>query len=303
MRMTAGSDSPHTLHAGPLDLPFLWRPGNQRHYLFCDTTWRLCSAQASFTSECSSRLLRDAARAEARTYRQMKHIFPTSQYVKEDLVANYGVPPEKVTVVGTGRGIIQPFHGAKDYTNGKILYVAKGRFEDKGGPMVLAAFERARQMNPRLQLTIVGQDSYMRELQLPNVTTYGFVSVEELQRLFNTHSLFLMPAINEPWGLVYLEAMACRMPIVGLNRNAFPELSGGGKYGFGLDQPDPGELARVILDAFSRPEMTARMGNAAQIWCLETFTWEKTVARIVDTINMLAVRDQRVREVKHGCTG
>jgi len=228
-------------------------------------------------------------------YRQVEHIFATSRYVRQDLMDHYGVPAGKVTVVGTGLGVIQPFHGAKDYANGKILFAAKGRFEDKGVPMVLAAFERARRRNPALQLTIVGQEPGSLGISgLPNVTVPGFVPIEDLQRLFETHSLFLMPARNEPWGLVYLEAMACRMPIVGLNRNAFPEFTDGGKYGFGLDEADPDTLARIMVEVFEQPARLERMGAAAQAWCLEQYTWEKTVGRIVETIETLA------KESPHG---
>jgi glycosyltransferase involved in cell wall biosynthesis len=112
----------------------------------------------------------------------------------------------------------------------------------------------------------------------------GFVSVEELQELFNTHSLFLMPALNEPWGLVYLEAMACKMPIMGLTRNSFPELSGHGKYGFAIDEADPAMLAHALVEAFRNPERLKEMGEQGQRFCLSTFSWNKTVDRILEVV-------------------
>jgi glycosyltransferase involved in cell wall biosynthesis len=112
----------------------------------------------------------------------------------------------------------------------------------------------------------------------------GFVSVEELQELFNTHSLFLMPALNEPWGLVYLEAMACKMPIMGLNRNSFPELSGHGKYGFAIDEADPAMLAHALVEAFRNPDRLEEMGEQGQRFCLSAFSWNKTVDRILEVV-------------------
>ena len=113
---------------------------------------------------------------------------------------------------------------------------------------------------------------------------HGFVSLEALQAMFDTHALFLMPAYNEPWGLVYLEAMACKMPVMGLNRNSFPELSGHGQYGFIINQPDPVQIAYTLIEAFQRPSILHLMGEQAQAFCLEHYSWENTVSRMLDVI-------------------
>ena len=281
---TARSISNLTLHTGTLDLPFFIFPQNQKHFLFCDATWNLWATYSSGMKGYSIKLLNDAENLERKAYHQMEHIFPISDYVKENLVAHYGVNPQKITVVGTGLGVIKPYYGLKDYSNGKILFAAKGRFEDKGGNLVLEAFKIALKSNPILELTIVGRNEYTEKIHLPNVKTYGFIPIEELQDIFNNSSLFIMPAINEPWGLVYLEALACKMPIVGLNRNSFPEISDYGKYGFGLDNENPEELAKIIINVFGNPERMKEMGQKAQEYCLNKFTWNNTVSKIIQTI-------------------
>jgi glycosyltransferase involved in cell wall biosynthesis len=73
-----------------------------------------------------------------------------------------------------------------------------------------------------------------------------FIPLPELQELFNRSSLFVLPALNEPWGMVYLEAMACRTPVLGLKRGSLPELTRDGKLGFLLDRPDATMLADAI---------------------------------------------------------
>jgi len=282
---TANSNTNLTLHTGTLDLPFFKFPRNQKHYLYCDTTWSLWSSCSTNMNNYSKKLLYDAEKYEKKAYHQMEHIFPISEYVKDNLVTHYEIDPKKITVVGTGLGIIKPFHGKKNYSNGKILFAAKGRFEDKGGSMVLEAFKLALKTNPNLELVIVGQNEYTEKINLPNVKTYGFISIEELQNIFNESSLFLMPAINEPWGLVYLEALACKMPIVGLNRNSFPEISGYGEYGFGIDDINPNKLSEVLIQAFSNCQKLEEIGIKGQEYCLENFNWTNTVSKIINTID------------------
>lgn len=281
---TKKSDSNLTLHTGTLDLPFYNFPRSQKHYLFCDSTWDLWSKYAASASRYSKRMLQNIDKLESESYHQVEHIFPISEYVKNNLVEHYGIKPSKITVVGTGLGVIKPYYGVKNYSNGKILFAAKGRFEDKGGSLVLEAFKIALKNNPALELNIVGQNEYTKNILLPNVKTYGFLSVEELQKLFNESSLFLMPAINEPWGLVYLEALACRMPIVGFNRNSFPEISGNGKYGFILNELQPEKLAEILVNAFSDSEKLSEMGNIGQKYCVDKFSWSNTVNKIIKVI-------------------
>ncbi|HEY5959583.1 MAG TPA: glycosyltransferase family 4 protein [Polyangiaceae bacterium] len=276
---------PQRLHLGTLTLPNVFSSASVKDYVFCDATWNTWTGAATTMPRWRTAFELDADRLEALSYRQASHIFSISEYVKDNLVSHYHVPPSKVTVVGTGLGVIKPYHGPKEYDNGKILFVAKGRFEDKGGHLVLSAFAQAREKNPQLTLTIVGQEHYPQQYgNIPGVTTHGFVALEELQNFFNTHSLFVMPALNEPWGLVYLEALACRMPIIGLRRNAFPEISNNGAFGTMVDSDSPAELANSLLGAFETPSVLERTGQAGQAFCLERFTWKRTVAKIVDVI-------------------
>ena len=278
------SNSNLTLHTGTLDLPFLKASKKQKHYLFCDTTWNLWASYSMSMNGYSKKILIDAEKLERKAYHQMEHIFPISEYVKENLIAHYDINPKKITVVGTGLGVIKPYFGLKNYSNGKILFVAKERYEDKGGFLVLDAFKIALKSNPNLELTIVGQNDFTEKINMPNVNTYGIVPIEILQEFFNESSIFLMPAKNEPWGLVYLEALACKIPIVGFSRNSFPEISGNGVYGFSLNEDNPEELAKILLNAFSNPSKLAEIGLKAQNYCLDKYSWNNTVSKIIRTI-------------------
>lgn len=281
---TKRSNSCHTLHLGGFSLPFFYCPKNQHHYLYCDTTWNLWSQQITGSRNLSSRARWVFENLERKTYAQVRHIFVTSEYVRHNLVDHYSIPEDKITPVGTGLGVIKPFFGNKILGGKSVLFTAKGRFKDKGGELVLEVLSKARSIDPDIRLTIVGCQDAQRFSDHPGVTAFGFVPQNQLQEMFNTHNLFLMPALNEPWGLVYLEAMVCRMPIMGLNRNSFPEISNFGQFGFGIDRPDPDTLAQKLVEVFRDPEYLMNMGNQAQEWCLRHFTWEQTVRRIVEVV-------------------
>jgi glycosyltransferase involved in cell wall biosynthesis len=273
-----------TLHFGTFGLPYLNSTKSQKNYLICDYTWNLLFQNIRGTNICSNRLSDTFDRLEHRAYCQVNHIFSISEYVKKNLIDHYGIPDSKITVTKTGLGIIKPFYKKKSYTNKKILFAAKGRFKEKGGELVVASFNQALRYDSRLHLTIVGCDEAQRYKRFKNVTFKGFIPKNELQSLFNTHSLFIMPAYREPWGLSYLEAMACKMPILGLRRNSFPEISCNGKYGFIIEKPDPGRIAKVLVDAFANPKKLESIGIQAQEYCLRNYSWAKTVDTILNVI-------------------
>lgn len=273
------------LHTGTLDLPLpKIQPGVER-YLFCDTTWNLWSQNVTDISSYTPKMLQLAEKLEQESYAQIKHFFPISKYVRNNLINHYQIAPKQITVVGTGRGNIQPFTEEKDYKNGHILFVAKERFIDKGGLLLLEGFKIAQKNNPSLKLIIVAQNEYKSLVSsIPNATVTGYISWQELQNLFNTATLFAMPALNEPWGLVYLEALACKVPILGLNRNSLPEITDNGQYGFLVEEPTPDKIAEAILQAYSNLDALSSMGKAGQKFCLETFSWDQVAIKIANVM-------------------
>lgn len=274
------------LHLGTLDLPLPRIFENRCHFLLCDSTWDLWRQGAATIDRYSSRLLNDAERLEKSSYSQMTHIFAISEYVKDNLVTHYRISADMVSVVGTGRGGIKEYHGEKPYENGTILFIAKERFKDKGGDLLVEGFKIANQTNPALRLIIAGNEENRRYVgDIENIEVKGHIPLEQLQQLFNESALFAMPAVNEPWGLVYLEALSCKTPVLGINQHSLPEITLNGRFGFLVENRSPLAVAEKLLEAFSDLPRLHKMGIEGQEHCLQNFTWEKTVGRIVNVID------------------
>ena len=273
------------LHTGTLTLPLPKVEAGVDHFLFCDSTWNLWSRYATNLERYPPKKRQLAGQLEREAYAQINHFFPVSEYVRENLINHYGIDPKRITVVGSGIRKIEPFTGEKDYEKGHILFAAKMRFEDKGGFLLLEGFKIAQRKNSSLKVVIVGQEQYKNLIgSVPNVTVHGFMPWEELQNLFKTAALFAMPAVNEPWGQVYIESLAYITPILGLNRNFLPEITRGGQYGFLVDEPTPASISDAILQAFSNPEKLRQMGADGQNYCLKTFSWDKVAIKIASVM-------------------
>ncbi len=269
------------LHTGTLGMPLLWRSRRQPNYLFCDTTWHLASLHSPDLATLGPGLRRLAEWLDRRSYHQMAHIFAIGQHVRDDLISHYGVSADRVTAVGTGRGSIEPYRGPKRYDDGQILFVAKLRAQEKGVDLLVRGFELAVARNPTLKLLLIGREDFQQYTRIPNVTARAFVSQAELQQAFEQAALFAMPARYEPWGLVYLEALACRTPILAMARNAGPEFCDNGRCGFLLEREDPEAVAILLLAALGNPARLAAMGEHGQRMALERYRWDVTMDRII----------------------
>jgi glycosyltransferase involved in cell wall biosynthesis len=280
-RLAARLGVRHVLHTGAFDLPARDLSSGVKHYLYCDHTWALSLRHHPDAQRLGARALAAYERLERDALLGLDHVFTFGGYVRDNLIEHYGLPPERVTAVGSGMGPIQPFSGPKDYARPELLFVAKHLFAAKGGPLLLDAFAIASRTRPDLRLTIVGDERSRRFVpDHPNITLRAHMPWHELESLYRQSTLLTQPMLNDPWGQVYLEALASRTPVVGLRRNGLPEIIQGGRHGFLVDDADPRELAAAILDALSDPDRLARMGQSGQRHVLATYDWERVAAQI-----------------------
>lgn len=206
----------------------------------------------------------------------------------DKLTTHYKIDASKVTPVGTGMGSMSPFCGPKSYDTQKILCIAKERHRDKGVHLLVAAFDKLRVTHPDATLTVIGGQTVAHELPvLPGLTLTARVSADVLANHFEQAAIYAMPASNEPWGLVYLEALAQRIPVLGLRRNALPEITRDGQYGFLIDDLSPDNIARQLAIAIESPNLLEQMGSAGKANTSEYYTWSKTAERMITKIEAL----------------
>ena len=84
----------------------------------------------------------------------------------------------------------------------------------------------------------------------------GLVSSEELPDYFRVADVFVMPSTGEGFGIVFLEAMACGIPVIGGNKDGSLDALADGVLGFAVDPENDEELVSAICSALrnARPE-------------------------------------------------
>jgi len=99
----------------------------------------------------------------------------------------------------------------------------------------------------------------------------GFRQIEELPRFYAAAGAFIHPALEEPWGLVLNEAMACGLPVLsGDHVGAAAELIREGINGWTFDAGDVGAMSEAMIRLASLTETDRlAMGRASSQWLEE----------------------------------
>lgn len=101
-------------------------------------------------------------------------------------------------------------------------------------------------------------DVFGKSAPLPkNVVQLGYVSDSALRALYERALCFLFPSFYEGFGLPPLEAMACGCPVIVSRAASLPEVCGNAATY--CDPNDPTDIAKCILEVFSKPADRAQL--------------------------------------------
>ncbi|MGC4000167.1 MAG: glycosyltransferase family 4 protein [Anaeromyxobacter sp.] len=215
-------------------------------------------------------------RREAQAYRGAALIATFSEHVAGSLLRDYGVDPARVRVVGAGANVFPARAPRRD--DGRTILFAGKDFTRKGGTVLLDAFVRLRRQHPKARLLIAGPP---RPPPLPeNAFHLGPVPLEELPGLFSQASVLCVPTLREPFGIAYLDAMACGVPCVATRVEAVPEIVADGETGLLVPPGDPVALASALARLVADPLRARRMGAAGRARVASRFLWSHVAERL-----------------------
>lgn len=212
------------------------------------------------------------------------HVFTMSAFARASMIADYGCDPDAVTVVGAGVNLAVPED--RDASDRPRAILVGLDLERKGGHEVLAAWPAVRAAIAEAELVIVGPPP---GAPAPGVRWTGRVrSREELSRLYAAATVFVLPTLWDPWGLVYHEAMAHALPCIGTDAFAVPEIIADTETGLLVPPRAPEAVAAALIELLSDPSRAAAMGLEAQRRVRRDATWSAVAARMAPVIEGLS---------------
>ena len=170
-----------------------------------------------------------------------------------------------------------------------ILYV--GRIvREKGIFTLLDAFEKLRKQGKDVSLVLVGEGPLKEDLAKEvlrrklndRVKLAGFVDEKKLVSLYNSSDAFVLPSHYEPFGMVALEAMASRVPVVVSDVGGLSEIVEDGITGVKVPAANPSTLAEGILRVLEDRELSEQLKENAYRAVQERYRWDMIAEKTIE---------------------
>jgi glycosyltransferase involved in cell wall biosynthesis len=242
----------------------------------------------------SRRTIEGWERRRARIYAGARMCAVGSRWAAESLVGDYGIPREKVAVVGFGANHLGA-SGDRDWSIPRFLFVGMD-WQRKGGAGVLRAFSRLRQERPDAVLDVVGGHPDIQEL---GVTSHGVLSRSRerdrtlIGALFARATCLVMPSEVEPFGIVHVEAASAGVPSIGTSVGGPKDVIGEG-CGL-LVQPADEEALLNAMRRMADAGTARRMGQTARERS-RLYTWTHVAERLMRALGFAALDGRPLAE-------
>ena len=202
--------------------------------------------------------------------------------------------PVTIVPFGTAAGAYSESDQPKPDGTKHLLVVGR-LVERKGIPYLIEAVGiLARQLPVHLNIVGSGPDEpHLKELARAqgleqSITFHGRVSQDELIRQYNRCDAFVLPAIvdsrgdTEGLGVVIIEAMSYRRPVVASGVGGIVDLVINEQTGLQVPPKDSQALARAIARVLTDPDLAQRLGRAGYDHVQQNYSWPAIIKRLDD---------------------
>ncbi|MDP2028639.1 MAG: glycosyltransferase [Thiobacillus sp.] len=231
----------------------------------------------------------------ARTLRRATRVFAVSDSLRR-LALELGTPAERTEVVGNGVDLARFYPldraQARDRfglpADAQVLISVGGLVERKGMHRVIDCLPALLERHPQLHYLIVGNggpegdmraelDAQVTRLGLAGrVHFLGALPSDELKWPLSASDVFVLATRNEGWANVFLEAMACGLPVVSTDVGGNAEVVCRGELGSIVPFGDSAALTAALDAALGKS-----WDRAAILAYAEANQWDKRVAQLL----------------------
>jgi len=221
-------------------------------------------------------------------------IIVVSNFVKQRLMNNYGVPDWKIRVVHNAAEPIDPNidHDASKIKETDKIVLFIGRITLQKGPdYFVEAAKKVLEKDENVKFIMAGSGDMLprmieRVVQLGIADKFifpGFVNRDEVAKLNKIADVFVMPSVSEPFGIVPLEAMSQETPAIISKQSGVSEVL---NHVLKVDFWDVNDIASKILALLYYRNLHNEMKQHGLVE-VRNMTWDRPANQCVDIYNEL----------------
>ncbi len=233
--------------------------------------------------------------------RRADRVIAVSWSTKNDLMAQYRISGEKITVIHSGVG--PQFRVMSRNDAGLVAVKEKyalpykyilylGTFEPrKNIPSLIRAYDALLDQNPsafgKYALVLAGTRGWECDEIFSTIAASkhrdkillpGFIDDADKTALYNLASVFVYPSFYEGFGFPPLEAMACGVPVIASHSSSLPEVVG--DAGIMIDPYQPDELLHALEGLLSDQDLCQAFQVSGPARAVR-FSWRETAKAVL----------------------
>jgi phosphatidylinositol alpha-1,6-mannosyltransferase len=240
----------------------------------------------------------------------LKHcdkIICVSGFTMQEMIRRHQVDPACCTVLNNAvdpfmplpQSFTKPAHLLKRYNlsaENKVIFTLTRLAtteQYKGHDQVIQVVSKIKRKFPGIKYILSGQYDPEEEIRIRQlITKYkvekeviltGFIEESELADYFLLGDLFVLPSKKEGFGIVFIEALACGLPVICGNADGSNDAIYHGELGKAIDADAPSELEDAITEYLTTPLTTERR-KYLQKRCLYHFNETDYMNRLQELI-------------------
>ncbi|MEM2972012.1 MAG: glycosyltransferase family 4 protein [Candidatus Bathyarchaeia archaeon] len=241
----------------------------------------------------------------------------TVSYAMKDELVELGFPKDKIQVCYNGVDPqkydpetvslkqIKKLRDSYGVRDDELMIFFIGRLVGvKGVDKLIMAMPQVLQKIPNVKLVIVGvgdlQDylvNLVRTMKLHDHVKFNFDFIPEEERIvhYAACDVAVFPSLYEPFGIVALEAMSMKRPVIvgAAGVSGMREIvvaCGEGQCGYHVNPSNPADIAWGITSALENPDKKRWLGENGRRRVLNEFTWDKIAQRTIELYEQVIKR-------------
>ncbi len=255
--------------------------GRHQGGLHADLSWAINDVEASLAAEAW-------------------RLIVTSYFMAHEMVSCFGVANDKLDVVPNAVNVahyerpdpeaLREFRRRYVSDDQKLVFHVGRIVYEKGLHVLVDAAPEILWHVPNTKFVIAGRGPEVDNLRLQadrlgvgdNFYFTGFVTDRERDWLYQVADVAVFPSLYEPFGIVALEAMAARVPVVVSAVGGLTEVVENHVTGMTAEPGNPRSLAWAICHTLLRPDWAAARCENAYRRVIENFNWERVARQTRD---------------------
>ena len=223
------------------------------------------------------------ARVERRLARYTSKIIAVSKALRDELITQMGLPPEKLQVIYNGVVFQDP---PKPAHKGIVIGTVARLAPQKGVEHFIQAAAIIKKKRPSARFVIIGDGPFRfwLEMEVERAEIKGSIEFmgfrQDALSIVAGFEVFVLPSIRETFGLALVEAMSLGVPVVASDVGGVPEIIDGTTTGLLAEPGKPEDIARNVCRLLDDKPFAEEMGRQGCEFVRTNFTAERMLEEV-----------------------